>query len=185
MGLKVWKVGSGDHYDNGDYDGGYAYGEDGRQGEGGGGKSARLRKAEQILLNGLLGDGSGSKNGDWTHSKSLDGIIEAYEDVQDDVRDDGSENSRLRLGTVLSKLGLTKQMTMNDSLTRWGESDTSKIPRTEVVTHAPGWTVFRNLYLLNGTWYIVTDSPSDFPLLRMMTSTGKEIWNDQESIKSR
>jgi hypothetical protein len=48
-----------------------------------------------------------------------------------------------------------------------------------------GWTIFRNLYLFNGTWFIVTDEPSDFPLLRMMTSTGAEIWNDDESIKSR
>ncbi len=42
-----------------------------------------------------------------------------------------------------------------------------------------------NLYLLNGTWYIVTDNPSDFPLLRMMTSTGGEIWNDEQSITDR
>lgn len=48
-----------------------------------------------------------------------------------------------------------------------------------------GWTIFRNVYLLNGTWYIVTDNPSEFPLLRMMTSSGAEIWNDEESIKSR
>lgn len=73
-------------------------------------------------------------------------------------------------------------MTMNDTLVRWGEEGA---PRTEVIAHAPGWTIFRNLYLYNGTWFIVTDDPSDFPLLRLMVSTGAEIWNDEESIKNR
>jgi hypothetical protein len=48
-----------------------------------------------------------------------------------------------------------------------------------------GWTILNNLYLLNGTWYIVTDNPSDFPLIRLMTSTGAEIWNDEQSIHDR
>ncbi len=48
-----------------------------------------------------------------------------------------------------------------------------------------GWTIFDQVYLFNGTWLIVTDNPSSIPLLRLMTSTGKEIWNDQESIRGR
>lgn len=48
-----------------------------------------------------------------------------------------------------------------------------------------GWTIFDSIYLFNGTWFIVTDNPSSVPLLRLMTSTGKEIWNDEESIKGR
>lgn len=99
-------------------------------------------------------------------------------------------------------VGRWKEVTVNDSLSRW---EANNVPRTEIVTHAPGmlnqpfvllviliasfcltgWTIYRNLYLLNGTWYIVTDNPSEFPLLRMMTSSGAEIWNDQESIRSR
>lgn len=48
-----------------------------------------------------------------------------------------------------------------------------------------GWTIIDDLYLLNGTFYIVTDHPSSVPLLRLMTSTGNEIWNDEESINGR
>ena len=48
-----------------------------------------------------------------------------------------------------------------------------------------GWTIFDQVYLFEGTWFIVTDNPSSIPLLRLMTSTGKEIWNDDESIKGR
>jgi len=48
-----------------------------------------------------------------------------------------------------------------------------------------GWTIFDQIYLFNGTWFLVTDKPSSIPLLRLMTSTGNEIWNDQESIKGR
>lgn len=57
--------------------------------------------------------------------------------------------------------------------------------RTQVLKHAPGWTILDDIYLFNGTWYIVTDSPSDFPLRRMMISTGADIWNDQPSIDRR
>ncbi|KAF7374931.1 hypothetical protein MSAN_00379200 [Mycena sanguinolenta] len=43
---------------------------------------------------------------------------------------------------------------------------------TSLVAHAPGWTIFRNLYMANGTLLIVTSDPSQFPEPRMMTSTG-------------
>lgn len=48
-----------------------------------------------------------------------------------------------------------------------------------------GWTIFEDVYLFNGTWFIVTDKPSDVPLIRLMASTGAEIWNDEGSIKNR
>lgn len=48
-----------------------------------------------------------------------------------------------------------------------------------------GWTIFDQVYLYNGTWFIVTDNPSSIPLLRLMTSTGREIFNDEESIRGR
>ncbi|KAJ9108971.1 hypothetical protein QFC21_000294 [Naganishia friedmannii] len=79
-------------------------------------------------------------------------------------------------------VGRWKEVTMNDSMSKWGNK---KAPKTEIVAHSPGWTIFRNLYLLNGTWYIVTENPSEYPLLRLMTSSGAEIWNDEESIRNR
>jgi len=52
--------------------------------------------------------------------------------------------------------------------------------------HAPGWTVFENLYMSNGTIYIVTDEPQDkWPERRLMTSTGLEAVNSPENIASR
>lgn len=45
--------------------------------------------------------------------------------------------------------------------------------------------MFDDIYLFNGTWYVVTDNPSSIPLRRMMISTGAEIWNDQASINRR
>ncbi|KAK4683449.1 hypothetical protein P7C73_g6815, partial [Tremellales sp. Uapishka_1] len=71
---------------------------------------------------------------------------------------------------------------MGDAKIRWGSEGA---PRTEVMAHAPGWTIFDQAYLYNGTWFLVTDYPSSIPLLRLMTSTGGEIWNDEESIKGR
>ena len=46
------------------------------------------------------------------------------------------------------------------------------LPSTSVTYHAPGWTLFRHLYMSNGTLYIISSDPSLFPEIRMMTSTG-------------
>ncbi|KAI0633648.1 hypothetical protein C8Q77DRAFT_1271579 [Trametes polyzona] len=64
--------------------------------------------------------------------------------------------------------------------------DTSyTIPETTIVSHAPGWTVFRNLYMSNGTMYIVTSRPSSFPDISLMTSTGLAAENTPENIAAR
>ncbi|KAK6905727.1 hypothetical protein I203_106558 [Kwoniella mangroviensis CBS 8507] len=72
---------------------------------------------------------------------------------------------------------------MSEAKIKWDEEGAGSM--TQVLAHAPGWTVFDQIYLFNGTWYIVTDNPSSIPLLRLMVSTGNEIWNDEESIKGR
>ncbi|ORX35950.1 hypothetical protein BD324DRAFT_629619 [Kockovaella imperatae] len=76
-----------------------------------------------------------------------------------------------------------KSKGVSDARVKW--DDGPEPVRTEVLSHAPGWTIFDSIYLFNGTWYIVTDNPSSIPLLRMMVSTGNEIWNGEEEIKSR
>ncbi|EIW63163.1 uncharacterized protein TRAVEDRAFT_141857 [Trametes versicolor FP-101664 SS1] len=64
--------------------------------------------------------------------------------------------------------------------------DTSyTIPETTILSHAPGWTVFRNIYMSNGTMYIVTSRPSSFPDITMMTSTGLAAENTPENIAAR
>ncbi|KAH7915202.1 hypothetical protein BJ138DRAFT_174726 [Hygrophoropsis aurantiaca] len=60
------------------------------------------------------------------------------------------------------------------------------IPQTTIVEHVPGWTLFRDIYMSNGTLFIVSSSPaSEFPHIRMMTSTGLEAENTPENIASR
>lgn len=97
-------------------------------------------------------------------------------------------------------------VTVADVKVKWGDEGP---PRTTVLAHAPGefnqdapgtrarlqratransvtgWTVLDDIYLFNGTWFVVTDNPSSIPLRRMMVSTGAEIWNDQASINRR
>ncbi|KAI0331223.1 hypothetical protein GY45DRAFT_1345495 [Cubamyces sp. BRFM 1775] len=64
--------------------------------------------------------------------------------------------------------------------------DTSHtIPETTILSHAPGWTVFRNIYMSNGTMYIVTSRPSSFPEIEMITSTGLPAENTPENIAQR
>ncbi|PPQ64507.1 hypothetical protein CVT26_002046 [Gymnopilus dilepis] len=61
------------------------------------------------------------------------------------------------------------------------------LPPTELLAHAPGWTLFRNLYMANGTIFIVADEEGRkaFPEIRMMTSTGLEAENTPENIALR
>ncbi|KAJ6605665.1 hypothetical protein B0H10DRAFT_2167111 [Mycena sp. CBHHK59/15] len=60
-----------------------------------------------------------------------------------------------------------------------------ELPATSLVAHAPGWTLFRNLYMSNGTFFIVSDTPSDFPEIRLMTSTPLASENTPENIAMR
>ncbi|OSD01278.1 hypothetical protein PYCCODRAFT_1426009 [Trametes coccinea BRFM310] len=64
--------------------------------------------------------------------------------------------------------------------------DTSTtIPETTILSHAPGWTLFQNIYMSNGTMYIVTSRPSSFPDISLMTSTGLPAENTPENIAAR
>ena len=60
-----------------------------------------------------------------------------------------------------------------------------EMPHTELVSHAPGWTIFRNLYMADGTLFILTSNPESFPDIRFMTSTGLPAVNSPESIAER
>lgn len=60
-----------------------------------------------------------------------------------------------------------------------------EIPETILLKHAPGWTLLRNLYMVNGTLLIVTSTPELFPDIALMTSTGLPAENTPESIQAR
>ncbi|KAJ7851025.1 hypothetical protein B0H14DRAFT_2762339 [Mycena olivaceomarginata] len=60
-----------------------------------------------------------------------------------------------------------------------------EFPRTSIVAHAPGWTLYRDLFMSNGTIYILTDAPSEFPPIRLMASHPLAAENTPENIKMR
>ncbi|KAK0438506.1 uncharacterized protein EV420DRAFT_1209337 [Desarmillaria tabescens] len=60
----------------------------------------------------------------------------------------------------------------------------TSLPHTSIVHHAPGWTLFRNLYMSDGTLFILSNNRS-FPDIRMMTSTGFPAENTRENIAMR
>ena len=61
------------------------------------------------------------------------------------------------------------------------------LPTTEVLAHAPGWTLFRNLYMSNGTLFVVTDETGrkQLPEIRMMVSVSMEALATPENIAAR
>ncbi|KAJ7164684.1 hypothetical protein C8R43DRAFT_878630 [Mycena crocata] len=64
----------------------------------------------------------------------------------------------------------TRTVTPLPAPTQINPNDT--LPATSLIDHAPGWTLFKDLYMSDGTFFIVSDKPADFPQIRMMTSTG-------------
>ncbi|KAF8349216.1 hypothetical protein F5887DRAFT_1233451 [Amanita rubescens] len=61
----------------------------------------------------------------------------------------------------------------------------SKPPDTNIVAHAPGWTIFDKLYVYKGVVYIVSDQPSEVPDLRFVYSKGLFIKNGAENEAAR
>ena len=59
------------------------------------------------------------------------------------------------------------------------------IPETVLVNHAPGWSIFRNLYMSDGALLIVTSRPSQFPDIPLMISTSLVAYATPESIAER
>lgn len=60
------------------------------------------------------------------------------------------------------------------------------IPETRVLSHAPGFTVFNNLYMYNGTLYIVSSEiGSTFPEARYIISTPLVSVNTEENKRAR
>ncbi|KAJ7065577.1 hypothetical protein C8F01DRAFT_749559 [Mycena amicta] len=62
----------------------------------------------------------------------------------------------------------------------------SQLPETLVLGHAPGWTLFKDVYVSNGTFFIVSDRPTTaFPRIPHMISTPLEAFNTPENIAAR
>ncbi|KZO90810.1 hypothetical protein CALVIDRAFT_489949 [Calocera viscosa TUFC12733] len=47
-------------------------------------------------------------------------------------------------------------------------------PETRIVSHSPGYTIFENLYMLNGTTFVVTTEPEEVPEFRYVLGSGAD-----------
>ncbi|KIO21580.1 hypothetical protein M407DRAFT_80242 [Tulasnella calospora MUT 4182] len=63
-------------------------------------------------------------------------------------------------------LGILPKVT--DQRIKW---DKVPIAQTSIIRHAHGWTVFDSLYVFGDSFYIVTDTPEDFPHLQDILSS--------------
>ncbi|KAF9227293.1 hypothetical protein BS17DRAFT_457966 [Gyrodon lividus] len=86
------------------------------------------------------------------------------------------------------KLDPHKHEGLEQKTTVIGSADLSRVAvlsETTIVEHVPGWTLFRDIYMANGTLLILSSSPSSFPDIRLMTSTGLAAENTPENIALR
>ncbi|KIJ15878.1 hypothetical protein PAXINDRAFT_114346 [Paxillus involutus ATCC 200175] len=56
---------------------------------------------------------------------------------------------------------------VNDGFVNWGDD----IPTTSLVKHVPGYTIMDNVFMLNGTVFVVTDDPAFPPLSSIASSS--------------
>ncbi|KAJ6619756.1 hypothetical protein B0H10DRAFT_2175923 [Mycena sp. CBHHK59/15] len=89
--------------------------------------------------------------------------------------------------TVISTTTATEYVTVSPEPTQAIPLDLGVVqnfPETSVIAHAPGWTIFQNLYMSGGALLLLTSEPAKFPEHRMMTSTGLpgNLTNDPEHI---
>ncbi|KDQ57663.1 hypothetical protein JAAARDRAFT_271495 [Jaapia argillacea MUCL 33604] len=61
------------------------------------------------------------------------------------------------------------------------------LPHTTVEHHAPGWTLFRDIYMSNGTLFVLgpESARSSLPDRFYVTSTGLKAENNEENIRAR
>ncbi|TFK70399.1 hypothetical protein BDN72DRAFT_766555 [Pluteus cervinus] len=65
----------------------------------------------------------------------------------------------------------------------WGTSN--PVPKTNVLAHVPGWTVFDRLYIMKGVAYVVADDPGEIPDVQYMYSKALFIENGKEAETAR
>ncbi|KAG8907553.1 hypothetical protein FRB99_003711 [Tulasnella sp. 403] len=74
-----------------------------------------------------------------------------------------------RPSNPLQRLSTSSPVVM-DNRVKWENS--RGIPQTQLLRHVTGWSVFKNLYAANGTFFIISDRPESFPPIREMIGTG-------------
>ncbi|KAJ3535692.1 hypothetical protein NM688_g6941 [Phlebia brevispora] len=75
-------------------------------------------------------------------------------------------------------IGLTEGVTAGEQSSRWE----SNVPETKTVAHVPGYTILDNVFMLNGTCFLVTDTPSSIPPLTFIASSSS---NSNEPPRER
>ncbi|KAF9219516.1 hypothetical protein BS17DRAFT_420472 [Gyrodon lividus] len=104
--------------------------------------------------------------GDWTWEEH-----QVAKNAQKNRVDDKSGKASSSLEAAVS-VSLQPQIFgtvgVNDGFMNWGD----EIPMTSLIRHVPGYTIMDNVFVSNGTVFIVTDDPS-FPPLGSIASSGE------------
>lgn len=122
-------------------------------------------------------------------SQSIVKTVEFHEQVNDEppVHEHPPHNDE-EIGELLVSIPPEMSSELGGQSTTFRTMDfstLSSLPETTIVEHVPGWTLFRDIYMENGTLLILTSSPSSFPDTRYMTSTGLPAENTPENIALR
>ncbi|KDR80331.1 hypothetical protein GALMADRAFT_61700 [Galerina marginata CBS 339.88] len=70
--------------------------------------------------------------------------------------------------------------TVDNALQRWGDD----LPQTRLVKHVPGYNILDNVYIFNGSVYLVTDSASALPHMSSIVESAGNGFGKWEIISS-
>ncbi|KAH8103052.1 hypothetical protein BXZ70DRAFT_927885 [Cristinia sonorae] len=116
--------------------------------------------------------------GDWEWKE---GHIAALEHAQDSlslaeaerqglsyVYNAGKDTSRTA-GSEVAGVGVTSGITGMEQILKinWGKEGA----QTRALAHVPGYTILQNVFVMNGTFFLVTDSPASLPPLGSIASS--------------
>ncbi|KAG8948593.1 hypothetical protein FRC04_009495 [Tulasnella sp. 424] len=123
----------------------------------------------------FLGDSDDAET--HNYQPNLDPVLLGFPDPSTEALNDSGEHGAMNPSGIpwsgVVPVSILPKVT--DQRIKW---DKSPIQPTTLIQHAPGWTIFDSLYVLGNSYYIVTDSPADFPDLReVLASEGDSAEN--------
>lgn len=140
------------------------------------GMISRIGKFVPSFSNGLGWFGGKTTQGHSAGNIGLETVCEVG--ASGEVRVHGYSDSVAKHPLVLSAVD-----SVDNDADSFDEADAPGL--TRLIGHQPGWTIFENLYLCDGTLWVVTDDASSYPEMRLMTSTGLPANGDPGNEEAR
>ncbi|KAG2124454.1 hypothetical protein DEU56DRAFT_827468 [Suillus clintonianus] len=109
--------------------------------------------------------------GDWESDERHISSVHKQQEEKEDASDGDIWLKTDRISEAQKQV-IFGNINVNDGFMHWG----SDIPQTRLVKHVAGFSIMDNVIMCNGTIFIVTDSPLNFPSLDAIASSAESSY---------